>query len=117
MGRGVFNGNVKVKPRAVKTDAQQFSKNLLLNSGGTINAKPNLQIYADDVKCTHGCAVADLNEYEMFYFATRGIDKHSARQALVKSFGMDVVQKIELVEIRGRIEDAIRMQLNPIYFR
>ena len=67
-GRGVFDGNVKVNRMAQKTDAGQLSRNLLLVPRATVNVKPNLQIIADDVKCTHGCAVSDLSEEELFYF-------------------------------------------------
>ncbi len=67
-GRGVFDGNVKVNRAAQKTDAGQLSRNLLLVPRATVNVKPNLQIVADDVKCTHGCAVSDLSEEELFYF-------------------------------------------------
>lgn len=67
-GKGVFDGNVHVKRRAQKTDAQQLSRSLLLAPRATINIKPNLQIVADDVKCTHGAAISDLAEEELFYF-------------------------------------------------
>jgi Fe-S cluster assembly protein SufD len=64
----VFDGNVKVERRAQKTDAGQLSRNLLLVPRATVNVKPNLQIVADDVKCTHGCSVSDLEEDQLFYF-------------------------------------------------
>ncbi|GFH10688.1 Fe-S cluster assembly protein SufD, partial [Haematococcus lacustris] len=68
-GRGVFDGNVKVNRRAQRSDAGQLSRNLLLANRATVNVKPNLQIIADDVKCTHGCAVSDLSDEELFYFS------------------------------------------------
>lgn len=67
-GRGVFDGSVRVEQQAQKTDAGQLSRNLLLVPRATVNVKPNLQIVADDVKCTHGCAVSDLEEDQLFYF-------------------------------------------------
>ena len=67
-GRGVFDGNVKVERLAQQTDAKQLSRNLLLVKNATVNVKPNLQIIADDVKCTHGCTVSDLEENQLFYF-------------------------------------------------
>ncbi len=67
-GRGVFDGSVRVERQAQKTDAGQLSRNLLLVPRATVNVKPNLQIVADDVKCTHGCAVSDLEEDQLFYF-------------------------------------------------
>lgn len=67
-GKGVFDGSVRVEQKAQKTDAGQLSRNLLLVPRATVNVKPNLQIVADDVKCTHGCAVSDLEEDQLFYF-------------------------------------------------
>lgn len=90
--RGVFDGNVKVNKLAQQTDAGQLSRNLLLVPRATVSVKPNLQIIADDVKCTHGCTVSDLEEDELFYFRSRGIDSETAREALVYSFGLEVVQ-------------------------
>lgn len=75
-GRGVFDGAVKVEQKAQKTDAGQLSRNLLLVPRATVNVKPNLQIVADDVKCTHGCAVSDLEESQLFYFRWGGVPSH-----------------------------------------
>lgn len=112
-GRGVFDGNVQVKKAAQRTDAGQLSRNLLLVPKATVNVKPNLQIVADDVKCTHGCAVSDLSDEELFYFQARGIDPESARQALVYSFGAEVVQHLEhkdlLERTRHQIESKLRV--------
>lgn len=110
-GRGVFDGNVKVNRPAQQTDAGQLSRNLLLAPRATVNVKPNLQIIADDVKCTHGCAVSDLDDNELFYFASRGIDALTARQALVYSFGLEVVNNISYEKLRGRIAAAIGAKL------
>ncbi len=90
-GRGVFDGGVRVGRAAQRTDAAQLSRNLLLVPKAAVNVKPNLQIVADDVKCTHGCTVSDLDEEELFYFRARGIDAAAARDALVYSFGAEVV--------------------------
>jgi Fe-S cluster assembly protein SufD len=110
-GHGVFDGNVQVNKHAQRTDAGQLSRNLLLVPKATVNVKPNLQIIADDVKCTHGCAVCDLSDDELFYFRARGIDAETARQALVYSFGAEVVQLLghdELVKrMRRLIEDSL----------
>lgn len=104
--RGVFDGNVRVGRRAQKTDAQQLSRNLLLAPRATVNVKPNLQIIADDVKCTHGCAVSDLEENELFYLRSRGIDEASARRLLVYSFGREVVCGLRDEELLNRVEVA-----------
>jgi Fe-S cluster assembly protein SufD len=109
--RCVFDGNVKVNSSARFTDAQQLSRNLLLAPKATVNLKPNLQIIADEVKCTHGCAVSDLDENEMFYFTSRGIDKEMARQAMVYSFGHEILRKFKNGALRVRIETAIEAHL------
>uniref|UniRef100_A0A7S0NAH2 Fe-S cluster assembly protein SufD n=1 Tax=Pyramimonas obovata TaxID=1411642 RepID=A0A7S0NAH2_9CHLO len=110
--RAVFDGNVKVNKLAQKTDAQQMSRNLLLCPRATVNVKPNLQIIADDVKCTHGCTVSDLEDEELFYFQARGIDPDTARSMLVFSFGQEVVQGLEYKDLRGRVEQRVKQTLD-----
>lgn len=73
----------------------------------TVNVKPNLQIIADDVKCTHGCAVSDLSEEELFYFRARGVSYDQARQALVYSFGAEVVQQLKHEKLVARLQQDI----------
>lgn len=111
-GRGVFDGNVKVNRLAQKTDAQQLSRNLLLVPRAQVNVKPNLQIIADDVKCTHGCTVSDLEEEELFYLRARGISAEVARTMLVYSFGREVVQGLRDDALQGRVEAAVRDTLS-----
>ena len=106
-GRGVFDGNVRVNRAAQKTDAGQLSRNLLLAPRATVNVKPNLQIVADDVKCTHGAAISDLSEEELFYFRARGIAADAARQALVYSFGAEVVQALRHERLVARVQADI----------
>ncbi|KAG1680407.1 hypothetical protein FOA52_015498 [Chlamydomonas sp. UWO 241] len=106
-GRGVFDGNVRVNKRAQQSDAKQLSRNLLLVPRATVNVKPNLQIVADDVKCTHGCAVSDLRDDELFYFRARGIDAVSARRALVASFGAEVTQRLKYKPLLARIKASV----------
>eukprot|EP00878_Enallax_costatus_P007611 GHUV01007969.1.p1 GENE.GHUV01007969.1~~GHUV01007969.1.p1 ORF type:complete len:263 (+),score=86.50 GHUV01007969.1:108-791(+) len=106
-GRGVFDGNVKVNRLAQKTDARQLSRNLLLVPKATVNVKPNLQIIADDVKCTHGCSVSDLSQEELFYFRARGVSYEQARQALVFSFGAEVVQELKYEKLVSRIQQDV----------
>ncbi|CAL8463795.1 g3329 [Coccomyxa elongata] len=106
-GRGVFDGAVKVEQKAQKTDAGQLSRNLLLVPRATVNVKPNLQIVADDVKCTHGCAVSDLEESQLFYFRARGVDAAMARKVLVYSFGAEVTGEFAYPELRARIQAAV----------
>jgi Fe-S cluster assembly protein SufD len=110
-GRGVFDGNVQVSKLAQQTDARQMSRNLLLVPKATVNVKPNLQIIADDVKCTHGCAVSDLSTDEMFYFRSRGIDSAEARKALVFSFGAEVVQQLSHKALVERVQAVVGAKL------
>ncbi|KAL3132695.1 hypothetical protein ABBQ32_009205 [Trebouxia sp. C0010 RCD-2024] len=111
-GRGVFDGNVRVGQAAQKTDAQQLSRNLLLVPRATVNVKPNLQIIADDVKCSHGCAVSDLEEDQMFYFRARGIDPDAARQVLVYSFGAEVTQHLKHKQLIERMQRVVASTLS-----
>lgn len=113
-GRGVFDGNVQVNKRAQKTDAGQLSRNLLLVPLATVNVKPNLQIIADDVKCTHGCAVSDLRDDELFYFRARGISPEAARQALVFSFGAEVVQRMRHPALLRRVQAEVTATLRSV---
>ncbi|EFJ51036.1 iron-sulfur cluster assembly protein [Volvox carteri f. nagariensis] len=113
-GRGVFDGNVKVNRAAQKTDAGQLSRNLLLVPLATVNVKPNLQIIADDVKCTHGCAVSDLRDEELFYFRARGISAEAARQALVFSFGSEVVQRMGRQALAKRVQEDVSRTLRSV---
>ncbi|CAI5991973.1 unnamed protein product [Closterium sp. NIES-64] len=111
-GQCVFDGNVKVNKLAQQTDAGQLSRSLLLVPRGTINVKPNLQIIADDVKCTHGAAISDLDDEQLFYFRTRGIDQNTARSALVFSFAAEVVDKLPYKGLRRRVEETVKKALS-----
>ena len=92
---GVFLGTVGVRPHAQKTDANQLSKNLLLGARAAIDAKPELEILADDVKCSHGATVGDLDEAALFYLESRGIPATEARSMLVEAFAAEVIERIE----------------------
>ncbi|KAF5735082.1 Non-intrinsic ABC protein 6 isoform 1 [Tripterygium wilfordii] len=94
LGQAVFDGNVKVNRYAQQTDAGQLTRSLLLEPRATVNVKPNLQIIADDVKCSHGAAISDLEESQLFYFLARGIDLETAKRALVFSFGAEVIVEL-----------------------
>src|SRR3990167_2733888 len=88
--RAVFNGKIVVHPQAQQTQARQTNKNLLLSSTAEVNAKPELEIYADDVQCTHGATVGQLDEEALFYLRSRGIDQSIARRMLIHAF-IDVI--------------------------
>lgn len=113
--KGVFDGNVKVNRMAQRTDAGQLSRNLLLAPRATVNVKPNLQIVADDVKCTHGCAVSDLEAEQLFYLQARGIDPASARKMLVYSFGGEVIQHLKDTRLISRVEKKTTETLDRVF--
>ena len=101
--RAVFNGKIVVHADAQKTDSEQRVANLLLSKSAEINAKPELEIYADDVKCAHGATFGQLDEDAIFYLRSRGLDQESARALLTYAFAQEVLDKIEHEELRRRI--------------
>ena len=101
---GVFNGKVYVHPVAQKTDGKQTNNTLLLSKDAQVDTKPQLEIFADDVKCTHGATVGRLDETALFYMKSRGIDAESARRLLVYAFAADVLETIEHEEVREGLE-------------
>lgn len=103
-GRGVFNGQVHVYVDAQQTDAQQSNQNLLLSKNAEIDTKPQLEIYADDVKCSHGATVGQLDEQMLFYLRSRGIDKATAQELLTYGFARDVVDRLGMPEVEAAIE-------------
>ncbi|XP_077241723.1 non-intrinsic ABC protein 6 [Tasmannia lanceolata] len=107
-GKAVFDGNIKVNRYAQQTDAGQLTRTLLMAPSATVNLKPNLQIIADDVKCSHGAAISDLEEDQLFYFQARGIDLQTARNALVFSFGAEVMERLPYAPLRKRVENYVK---------
>jgi Fe-S cluster assembly protein SufD len=103
---GVFNGKVYVHPAAQKTDGKQTNNTLLLSEKAQIDTKPQLEIFADDVKCTHGATVGRLDETALFYMKSRGINARTARELLTYAFAADVLETIELAEVREGLEAA-----------
>lgn len=104
---GVFNGKVYVHPEAQKTDGKQSNNNLLLSPQARIDTKPQLEIFADDVKCTHGATVGRLDDVAMFYLNSRGIGPERARTLLTYAFAADVLESIELAAVRESLEKAV----------
>lgn len=104
---GVFNGKIFVRKDAQKTDAKQTNKVLLLADGATINTKPQLEIFADDVKCTHGATIGQLDANQLFYLQTRGIPLDAARRLLTFAFANDIVSRIKMEAIRAQLEQTI----------
>lgn len=113
-GRAVFNGKVFVRHGAQKTDAMQTNKNLLLSDRARVDTKPQLEIFADDVKCAHGAAVGQLDMEELFYLHARGINPTLARNLLTYGFAEEVIGKIKIDSIRNQLDEAV---LNQIHAR
>ena len=105
--RAVFNGKVYVEPEAQKTDSKQTNRNLLLSDNAIVDTKPELEIFADDVKCTHGAAVGGMNETHSFYLKTRGITEESARGILTVGFAAEATQKIAHPELRHHVDTIV----------
>jgi Fe-S cluster assembly protein SufD len=108
---GVFNGKIFVEKEAQKTNAFQKSNNILLSDKATINAKPQLEIFADDVKCSHGCTIGQLDETAMFYMQSRGIPKKKAKALLMYAFSNAVIESIKIPELKQRIAKIIASKL------
>ena len=106
-GRGVFNGKIFVREDAQKTDAKQTNQALLLSPEAQVNTKPQLEIYADDVKCTHGATIGQLSDEALFYLRARGIDKDIARNLLTYAFASDVVSRIRIEPIRAQLDQFL----------
>ena len=109
--RGVFNGKIIVRPDAQKTDAKQTTKALLLTDDAQINTKPQLEIFADDVKCTHGAAVGQLAEVALFYLRSRGLSDAAARHLLIRAFAADVVSRMPIDAVRSSVEERLQQHL------
>lgn len=108
---GVFNGKVIVNKEAQKTNAYQANNNILISDKASINTKPQLEIFADDVKCSHGCTIGQLDESAMFYMKTRGIPEKEAKALLMYAFSNNVLSSVKIPEIKQRITKIIANKL------
>jgi Fe-S cluster assembly protein SufD len=113
--RGVFHGRILVRPIAQKTDAKQTNKNLLLSDEATADTKPQLEIYADDVKCTHGATIGQLNDESVFYLRSRGIGPETARRMLIHAFAGEIIERIQHEPAREELDKLVweRLEANP----
>jgi Fe-S cluster assembly protein SufD len=109
---GVFNGKVIVDKEAQKTNAYQQNNNVLVSDKATVNAKPQLEIFADDVKCSHGCTIGQLDEQAMFYMQQRGIPSKEAKALLMYAFSNTVLESVRIPELKNRIYKLISQKLN-----
>ncbi len=112
--RAVFNGKVLVAPIAQKTDAKQTNRNLLLSDRAKVDTKPQLEIFADDVKCTHGATVGKLNEQQRYYLRSRGIGGRKAEQLLTWAFAAEVIAEIQQPLVRAELERVVHERLDAI---
>lgn len=110
--RAVFNGKIFVREGAQKTDAMQTNKNLLLSPQARVDTKPQLEIYADDVKCAHGAAVGQIDQEELFYLQTRGINPELGRGLLTYGFAEEVIRKIKIESIKHQLDEIVLRQLD-----
>jgi len=108
--RAVFNGNIMVRTGAQRTDSSQSSRNLLLSGKARVDTKPQLEIFADDVKCAHGATVGQLDVDEVFYLNSRGLSDTAARNLLTYAFGAEIIERIGVASLRNRLEQAVLAQ-------
>ena len=111
-GRGVFNGKVYVHPDAQQTKAFQKNTNLLLSKNAEMDTKPQLEIYADDVSCSHGATVGQLDEKAVFYLRSRGLDETKARDLLIYSFVEEMIQKVRFEQLRDQLRNTLNVKLS-----
>jgi Fe-S cluster assembly protein SufD len=116
--KAVFSGKVLVRPDAQKTNAYQTNKNILLTDDAKIHTKPQLEIYADDVKCSHGATTGYFDKEAMFYFKARGIDETMAKSLLLNAYASEIIEKIKISALRDDIKRQVaeRLTVDDIYF-
>jgi len=112
--RGIFNGRIYVHPGAQQTDAQQQARSLLLSEHARVDAKPELEIYADDVKCAHGAAIGQLDPEELFYLQSRGLNLDTARNLLTYGFAADLLAAIPVPSLRRQLRKAVMARTNAV---
>ncbi|MBS9774843.1 MAG: SufD family Fe-S cluster assembly protein, partial [Tenacibaculum sp.] len=109
---GIFNGKVYVENDAQKLDAYQQNDNILLTDKATVNSKPQLEIFADDVRCSHGCTIGQLDEEALFYMQQRGIPKKQANGLLMFAFANTVLESVKIPELQKQITNTIAKKLD-----
>jgi Fe-S cluster assembly protein SufD len=112
--RGVFHGRIVVHKDAQKTDAKQTNRNLLLSDNARIDTKPQLEIYADDVKCTHGATIGQIDEAQLFYLRSRGFAEADARNLLLYAFAAECLDRMKDSAARAFAEKLIRVRLQEL---
>jgi len=107
----VFTGRIYVHPEAQKTDAKQTNQNLILSDAARATARPQLEIYADDVKCTHGATIGTIDDTALFYLMSRGVDREAARNLLIHAFAADIVERVRIDAVRESVEKTLSERL------
>jgi Fe-S cluster assembly protein SufD len=110
--KGVFNGKIFVRPHAQKTNAFQSNRNILVSETSTVNTKPQLEIWADDVKCSHGCTSGQLDEEALFYLRSRGISATIAKAMLLYAFASEVLAPIQNETLKSYLDNLIAERLH-----
>jgi Fe-S cluster assembly protein SufD len=110
--KGVFNGKIYVRPQAQKTNAFQANRNILLSDKAGVNTKPQLEIWADDVKCSHGCTTGQLDEEAMFYLQARGINKETARAMMLYAFALEILENVKNTELKEYFDQLVSERLH-----
>ena len=110
--KGVFNGKIMVRKDAQKIDAFQSNNNLLLSETSSIDSKPQLEIYADDVKCSHGCTIGQLDDEALFYMRSRGVRKKEAQAVLTYAFASEVVENISIAKLKKFCQNLVSKKLD-----
>lgn len=110
--KGVFNGKIFVRPQAQKTNAFQSNRNISLSPNTAINTKPQLEIWADDVKCSHGCTIGQLDEEALFYLQSRGIDKVTAQGMMLYAFTAETLKTISNETLKAYVDSLISERLH-----
>jgi Fe-S cluster assembly protein SufD len=108
---GVFNGRIIVRPGAQRTDSKQTNNNLVLSEDARADSQPQLEIYADDVKCTHGATLGPIDEKAMFYLRSRGIPRAEAQGLLTYGFGAEIIDRMEIAPLQATLDRLIRRRL------
>jgi Fe-S cluster assembly protein SufD len=106
----VFNGKIKVRQGAQRTDSRQSSRNLLLTGKAHVDTKPQLEIFADDVKCTHGATIGQLDNEEVFYLQSRGLSETAARNMLTYAFGAEIIERMPIASLKLQLEQTVLEQ-------
>jgi Fe-S cluster assembly protein SufD len=112
---GIFNGKIYVQQHAQKTNAFQSNKNIVLTDTATMNTKPQLEIWADDVKCSHGATTGMIDDEQLFYLQSRGIQKDTARAMLLYAFANDILDKIKIEPLKLFLENQIQIRLGSTF--